>query len=211
MILISSCIPFGPINWWAYLIHSECIIIDRSEFYEKISYRNRYYITGPNNPIMLSLPLLMGRNQRTIMPNVALYNDAKWGAQHYKSLCTVYKKSAFFEYYQADLERLLNAPHDFLYDFNYESIQWVIKMLKLKVDINFTDIYMPTYSDNTHYDLRSLKPTNNQTKFTFFPRYYQLFEEHIGFQPNLSILDLLFSEGPNTYQWLRENIQYLTI
>jgi len=211
MILISSCIPFGPINWWAHLLESECLIIDRSEYYEKISYRNRYYIAGPNNPIMLSMPLLMGRNQSTLMPEVALHNDAQWGIQHYKTLCTVYKKSAFFEYYQPDLERLFKTEFTYLYEFNLASIQWVVKMLKLKLDISFADTYLPSYPESTHCDLRSLKPAINQNKFSFFPHYYQLFEAQIGFQPNLSILDLLFSEGPNTAKWLRENIQHLAI
>ncbi len=34
------------------------------------------------------------------------------------------------------------------------------------------------------------------------PRYPQVFEDRVGFQPNLSILDLLFCEGPNAINLL---------
>ncbi|MBA2748463.1 MAG: WbqC family protein, partial [Tatlockia sp.] len=33
-------------------------------------------------------------------------------------------------------------------------------------------------------------------------RYSQVFEDRLGFQPNLSILDLLFCEGPNAINLL---------
>jgi hypothetical protein len=39
-------------------------------------------------------------------------------------------------------------------------------------------------------------------------RYPQLFEDRVGFLPNLSILDLLFMEGPNTKQILLGNNYY---
>jgi hypothetical protein len=35
-----------------------------------------------------------------------------------------------------------------------------------------------------------------------FPRYYQLFEARNGFQPNLSIIDLIFHLGPQAKDYL---------
>ena len=50
-------------------------------------------------------------------------------------------------------------------------------------------------------DLRDL--ANINPKFTFeFDSYYQLFNEKQGFILNLSILDLIFMEGPNALNYL---------
>ena len=55
------------------------------------------------------------------------------------------------------------------------------------------------------FDFREpIDPKHPAVDADFVPRrYYQVFERKIGFQPNLSILDLLFNMGPEGIFYLR--------
>ncbi len=77
-----------------------------------------------------------------------------------------------------------------LTDFNRATLQWVKQQLKLKFEMQETGVYVKKHPEEI-IDLRNVKNTPAVTL-----KYYQVFEERTGFLPDLSILDLLFSEGP---------------
>ncbi len=202
--IISSFLPFPPISWWAKIVSAPRIILDRAEHFEKMSYRNRYAISGANNPIQLSIPLIKGRNQRTPMAEVKIHNGEAWQVQHWRTLVSVYRQSPFWEYYEYSLQPLFERPFDTLIEFNLETTLWAMKQLKISQIVDFIDEYLPQAHPGV-IDLRHMKPALEKSNSANFPRYYQMFEERIGFQPNLSILDLLCSEGPQTAHWLQSN------
>ena len=72
---------------------------------------------------------------------------------------------------------------------------------KVELDIAYktTTSYEKT-QDNT-VDYRSLIAAKKEATFNF-DRYIQVFTQKHGFISNLSILDLLFNEGPNTLNYL---------
>jgi hypothetical protein len=193
-VIVSSFMPFPSIAWWMSAAKSETIILDRAEHFEKMSYRNKYYITGANGPITLSIPLTDGREQRKPMKDVQICNKDRWQIQHWRTLVSVYKRSPYFEHYEPSLERLFHTQYDLLIDFNLATIEWLKAQLKLKCNIEFADTYLKEHEGTI--DLRNLKRSKDVANNT--PKYYQLFEERNGFLPNLSLLDLLFSEGPAT-------------
>lgn len=121
---------------------------------------------------------------------------------------TAYGESAFFEYYADDfrpfyidegpgspvrLQRLL--------DYNMAGMRLVCRLLDLDVDFRPTSEYLPPLEGgDLRYDIR---PKNAPYDADFTPRpYYQVYREETGFQPNMSILDLLFNEGPEAARWL---------
>ena len=197
-VIVSSFMPFPSISWWVSAIKTESIILDKAEHFEKMSYRNKYYITGANGPITLSIPLADGREQRKPMKDVQICNRERWQIQHWRTLVSVYKRSPYFEHYEPSLEKIFHTPFQFLTEFNLASIEWLKAQLKLKTEITFTDSYEKEY-ENT-IDLRNLKRSKDTGGN--YPVYYQLFEERNGFVPNLSLLDLLFSEGAGTMELL---------
>lgn len=201
--VISSFVPFPSISWWSLVISADELILDAAEHFEKMTYRNKYFIAGANGTIQLSIPLQRGRNQRAAMSNVLISNEDQWQKQHWRGIISTYKRAPFFEYYEHSLEQLFAKEFNSLIDFNRESINWLAKQLKLKLNINTAERYMREYDDAI--DIRKqLKPdAEKQT----LPEgiYYQMFEERNQFTPNLSMLDLLFSEGPNTVNVLKQN------
>jgi hypothetical protein len=172
------------------------IIFEQYEFYQKMSFRNRCQIAGAQGSIDLSIPLVKGRDQKTVMKDVKIANTYSWQDQHWKTILTCYSRSPWFEYYRDELEVLYRKPFVFLKDWDLACFEWTCRVLALPVQVMFTDAWRSQYEGNT-LDLRGkLVPKSIQDTDLGAPVIYrQVFEEINGFIPNLSILDLLFCEG----------------
>ncbi len=198
MEVVSSLFTFPNICWWMKVADSSKVILDCGEHFQKMSYRNRYRISGANNSILLSVPLLNGRNQRLPMSDVQIYNGERWQVQHWRTLVSVYKRSPFFDHYELGLMKLYETEYERLCDFNLASIEWVRKQLRLNFEIELAGTYINDYGPDVT-DIRVDKTAPEE-----LPKYLQIFEDRIGFLPDLSILDLLFMEGPMAAQRLKK-------
>lgn len=175
----------------------DTIILDKAEHYEKMTGRNRYNISGSNNSIMLSVPLMNGRNQHVPMREVRIHNGEKWQVQHWRTLVSVYKRSPFFDHYEPSMQPLFEVPYTYLAEFNKAALLWVKQQLRLKFELMETDVFVKQYPQ----EIVDMRPKNREILPTP-PVYYQVFEDRVGFLPDLSILDLLFSEGPQAANYL---------
>lgn len=202
MKVVSPFYTFPGISWWLQVLHAGTVIFDPCEHFEKMTYRNRYRVSGSSNSILLSVPLVNGRNQHIPMSDVMIYNGERWQTQHWRTLVSVYRRTPYFEHYEYQLKSLFETRYDRLVDFNKAGIIWVMKQLKLTFELEEAKAYIKNYPDDI-IDLRSAKALKGQDKQIGLPKYYQVFEERIGFQPDLSILDLLFAEGPGSLNLLR--------
>lgn len=198
MTFVSPLLTFPNIRWWMQILAAEAVVFDGHEFFQKMSYRNRYRISGSNNPILLSVPLAQGRDQHTAMKEIRIFNQQRWQVQHWRTLESVYKRTPYFEHYEYSLRPLFETTFDGLADFNRQTIGWTKQQLKLNFEEQETESYIKDYPADI-IDLR--KP---EAAPATLPIYYQVFEDRIGFQPDLSILDLLFSEGPQAINYLKD-------
>lgn len=191
---------FPPIEVYKALVKCDTLQLEQFEHYQKVSYRNRCYIAGPNGRITLSVPLSKGKNQRTVMKDVRISNEEKWQGQHWKTLVSAYRRSPWFEYYEPELETLYTRPFNYLLDWNMACLEWANKQLGLKVPVIFTKEYQKEVVDPSVTDARdSILP---EPAVFGEPEYTQVFQERIGFIRNLSILDLLFCEGKQSLEVL---------
>jgi hypothetical protein len=189
MAIVASLLTFPNISWWMQVVRADKLILDKGAHFQKMTWRNRYKISGANNNIMLSVPIENGRNQRLSISEIKIFNEERWQTQHWRTLVSVYNRSPFFNHYEPTLRPLFEQRFTHLADFNLAGIEWVKTRLKLKFEIELTAIYQKDYPDAK--DIRDHKNATIE-----LPKYYQVFEERAGFVPDLSILDLLFSEGP---------------
>jgi WbqC-like protein family len=196
MTVVSPFYTFPPIGWWRRFAGADTLIVDAGEHYQKMSYRNRYRICGSNNPVLLSIPLTNGRNQHTPVHEVRIHNEARWQTQHWRTLVSVYKRSPFFDHYEDSLRALYETEYTLLVDFNKAALEWVKQQLKLRFEIQEADFFVKDYPEDV-IDLRK-----NTVAASILPKYYQVFEDRVGFIPDLSILDLMFSEGPRAVDLL---------
>lgn len=171
---------------------------DIYDSWRKMSFRNRCVVVGGNGPINLSIPVLEGREQKKPMREVMIDNRKSWQIQHWRTIVSCYNRSPWFSFFEPELEALYRQPVDLLSDWNKTCFEWVTKNLGVTIYADYSQ-YVPGENGEAEVvDWRNkLTPKSIQNEFTDPVRYHQVFEERIGFIPNLSILDLLFCEGKN--------------
>jgi len=191
---IAPAIPFPPVSWWKAAIKAKTIWLDPFEHFQKMSYRNRYYLAGKEGKAMLSLPLQKGRNQHLAMQEMQLSYAENWQKNHWRTLQTLLGNSPFFEYIDYQLFPFFDTKETSLYDWNKASIDWANQFLGHPVVIRETGNYIENTGGNLT-DLRALIHPKSEPGPQ--KEYYQVFKNDAGFIPDCSILDLICCEGKN--------------
>jgi len=189
-----------PIEYFNRLKQEEeNILVERFEHFPKQTYRNRCTIQSPNGKLNLIVPVIKGSKNHTVIKDVKISYDFDWQRLHWMSLQTSYRSSAYFEFYEDEFALFYEKRWDYLFDYNLEIFQLLLKFLKLNVSWSFTERYEKEYEGLN--DLReNIHPKISGTH-TARP-YFQVFEDRRGFMPNLSIVDLLFNQGPQAAQFI---------
>lgn len=170
--------------------------------FQKQTYRNRCYICTDLGKHMLNIPIkhVGNRKGKQRYGDVKIDNDYPWQRQHWRTLETAYRTSPFFEFYEDDIAPLYHNTFHSLMDFNLKTIETVCECLQIKMPQDRTEVFEVEVTDKI--DGRIL--INSKANFQFQqPEYVQVFEDRNDFIPNLSILDLLFNEGTNTLNYLK--------
>ena len=189
-----------PIEFFTQLIqHKENICLEKHEHFPKQTYRNRASIHSANGKLDLIVPVRKGANVHTSVRDVRISHEFDWQREHRMSLQTAYRSSAYFEFYEDDLMQFYDKKWNFLYDYNEEILQFLLKALKITVSYSSTSEYHSFYAGLEDFR-QSIHP--KKAPSTELKRYFQVFEERNGFLPNLSILDLLFNQGPQSVKYL---------
>ena len=189
---------FGTVNYYKILFQFSNIEFEEYESYQKGSFRNRTPIPGANGVINLSVPLQKGRDQKALFRDIKIDYREKWMVQHMRALDACYNRAPFYEFYRDGIRDLLSQEETGLMALDKKLVLWVLKMLKHKPVISTTELYSRPL-DGGIIDARNTvmpgKETNKALDLSV-PEYDQVFKDRIGFKPNMSILDLLFCNGP---------------
>lgn len=200
--VVCPLVPFPNILWWSFAIASDQLLLDETEHFEKMSFRNRYMLAGADGLLTLSIPLVNGRQQRRPMNEVRIDNKTNWQTLHWRSIKSLYNRSPYFEFFAPEFEPLFQQKFELLCDFSKAGISLLSKLSGVKNSIIIAENYQQNYPDakaDIRKDFRSNQYNLQPEKFK---KYQQTFEERTGFLPNLSMLDLLFSEGKNAKLFL---------
>lgn len=192
---------FGPIDYFAEMVKSESLNIEAHENYQKQTYRNRVNILGANGKLMLNIPTL--HDGTRLIKDLQPSYEHDWQKEHYKSLKSAYRNSPYFEYYEDDLAPFYEKKEKYLFDLNLKSIEFINKKLNLDLDISTTESYNVIDIEN---DFRKQFSAKKSPQYNL-PEYAQVFDEKFDFIEGLSILDLLFSEGPSAAVYLKNVIK----
>jgi hypothetical protein len=184
------------------LKHSSQLIIEKHEHFPKQTYRNRASIHSANGKLDLIVPVLKGKKDHTPVRDVKISYDFDWQRLHWLSLQTSYRSSAFFEFYEHDFAPFYEKRYEFLFDYNEELFAVLLKLLKLDMKYTFSGSFEKVYPemDDFRNSIHPKIPSTYQTK-----PYFQVFEDRNGFMPNLSIVDLLFNQGPKSGQFIQSS------
>ena len=175
----------------ALLMQVKHVRLDRHEHFEKATYRNRCYVTGPNGVQRLTVPLEKGKHQRAPMQDVRISYDEDWQKLHWHTFEACYRRSPFFEYYEPQFVPFWQDKRDRLWDLNEGLLRLILQLIGIELDIRYSSQYVAE-PDPYVLDGRSLLQPNRPPGLGFKPPVYQqVFEDRQPFRPNLSIVDLL--------------------
>lgn len=199
--IILSAHYFPCIAYFAYLVKNPSVFIDLGEHFIKQSYRNRCIIYTSNGPLTMSIPVIKKNN--TAMKDVLIDRKENWKIKHWRAISSAYSSSPFFEFYSDLLKEVLFKEYTSLTDLNKSLLNHLCSELDIPIRYEYSVAYIET--NQSKADLRTtLHPKKATPDALAFPRYIQTFETKHGFQRNLSILDLLFHEGPESKNYLAQ-------
>ena len=186
---------FPNIHQFTQIIKANNILFEVSDNYQKQTFRNRTYIYGANGKLGLFIPVIHTHKNRELFKDVKISYESNWMDLHLKSLQSAYRSSPYFEYFEDDFIKLYSKKEKFLADFNIKCIKLISNLLDLNLDFKISNEYVEKTNDII--DLRDLSNARKEKKIDT-PKYIQVFESKHGYINNLSIIDLIFSEGPNS-------------
>ena len=190
---------FPNIAHFVALIKSKEVVFEVCDNYQKQTYRNRSDIYSANGKLSLSVPVSYTQKLRQKTKDVLISSVDNWQSKHLKSFDSAYRMSPFYEFYIDDLMPIFKTEFKYLLDLNLKCFELLTKALELEISTRLSEDY--TIPDNSSYDFRNLVNTKKNNAFQF-NKYTQVFTEKHGYITNLSILDLLFNEGPNAVNYL---------
>lgn len=197
-----------PISYFQLLLSYERVWLEKGDSFNKSTYRNRCYIAGPHHPLRLTIPIQGGKSHRTYYKDAKISYTEDWQKDHWQSLSSCYRSSPYFEFYEDTFAPFFRERYTYLYELNHALLLTLFDLLELNVSISFTTVYDKEFPEGDDFRdcLLPGQQTSRQTSFQPL-RYHQVFEDRTRFVPDLSIVDLLFNEGPNAAGMLYESIR----
>jgi hypothetical protein len=192
---------FPSISHFVAMAQSENIVFEMEDNFQKQTNRNRTYIYSPNGIQLLNIPVKHSKQMHQKTKDVKIETDFDWQKQHFKSIEAAYRSSPFFEYFEDEIRPIFEKKHTFLMDLNFETITFISKCLRMKLEYETTIEYFHEVDSNAILDFRILVDGKKDT--SQFETYTQVFDDKHGFLPNLSVLDLLFNEGKYALDYLK--------
>ena len=202
---------FGPVQWYQKLKRYDHCVIEQYDSYQKQTYRNRCVIATANGLQALTVPV--DHSPLTIdhvqCKDLRISDHNQWRRVHWNALQSAYSESPFFEYYADDIRPFFEQKYEFLIDFNEAIRQKMCELLDIETSVSYSSGFRVQGSGfrvqgSGFMDFREvIHAKHPQDDPEFQPRsYWQVFQHRYGFQPNLSILDLLFCMGPEAVFYL---------
>ena len=191
---------FPSISYMARFLKEDKPVIEVWETYHKQTYRNRCRVMTANGVESLSVPVVKVNGNHTMTKDMAISPIEPWQHIHSRCLESAYKAAPYFDHYYDYLRPIFEGRFERLIDLNDAALQAVLKMLKVKKEIEHTTDYVREAEN----DLREAFSPKKQDDATLFPKYYQVFSEKIPFAPDLSVMDLVFNEGPEAGNYLMQ-------
>ncbi|GHU88802.1 hypothetical protein FACS1894155_04410 [Bacteroidia bacterium] len=202
----------APVDYYMCLAGFEKVVIEQHCNYIKQTYRNRCIIASANGLQVLSIPVERTESAKCLTKDIRISDHGNWRHLHWNAIVSAYNSTPFFEYYEDDFRPFYERRFDFLFDLNEELRELICRLVDIQPEVFYTLSYgtvenninplAPEPECRLSNDFReTIHPKKTPLHQEFKP-YYQVFESKFGFQPDLSIIDLLFNMGPESVLFL---------
>ena len=198
---IFPCFYLAPVSYYKELAKYQHVKIEHFEHFERQTYRNRCRIATTNKIMDLVVPIIRPK-EKLPMKDIRISYTEKWQQTHWRAIESAYNSSPFFEYYKEDFEPFFTKRTEFLVDLNDGLLQTTLDLLHLRPTMESTAVFAQIEESSNTKDFRMRFHPKESVGHKCSP-YYQVFDSKFGFQPNLSIIDLLFNMGPEATIYLK--------
>ena len=198
----------APVEYYAHLMAAGEAWVEVHDHYMKQTYRNRCIIAGPNGRIDLTVPTVKPDTLKCATKDIRISDHGNWRHMHLYALESAYGHTPYYEFYRDDFVPFYERKWDYLVDFNEALQEMVCGLIGLEMKVSRTEEYLPVVEG---LDMREvIHPKRDyaslDASFQVVP-YYQVFQERLGFLPNLSVVDLLFNMGPESLILLKRSMK----
>jgi hypothetical protein len=213
--VLFSVAYFPPVEYFAAIAkdfaiaaNPSLVYIEGCENYQKQSYRNRCRFYAADGVQTLSVPVVHenGTYQLPIR-EIKIDYSTPWLIRTQRAIVSAYETSAYFDYYKDDLFSLMDSRPQLLFDLDMALTRFFLEKVGIQADIRITQDFIPSGSNEYGEDLREVihpkRDNDILKKLQLEKPYFQVFAQKYGFISNLSIMDLLFNEGPESILYLK--------
>ncbi|HEX8656939.1 MAG TPA: WbqC family protein [Hymenobacter sp.] len=224
MILLTELQYHPPAALFAELLRADGILLEAHEHYRKQTFRNRCLIRTAQGVQPLTVPVVDGnRAEKVSVAAIEIDYRQNWVHRHWRTLQTAYGNSPYFEYYADYLHDIYVRKPILLFDLNLQFLRLLLRCFRLPLPLSLTTNYLPNYSAQPYFENSGLATAalplvdrrdwltpkavsktaepDSPAAHSLVRPYPQVFGP--GFEPGLSVLDLLFSQGPAAGAFLR--------
>ena len=198
----------ATVEYYTKLLAYDRVCIEQHDHYIKQTYRNRCTIAAPDGELALSIPTVKPASLKCPMCDIRISDHGNWRHLHWNAIESAYNHTPFFEYYKDDFHPFYEKKYEFLADFNEELCHLVCSLIDIQPVMERTSEYKTGFAPGEADFRERIHPKKDFSLEDpdFSPQpYYQVFQERLGFLPNLSIIDLLFNMGPESLLVLQQS------
>jgi hypothetical protein len=193
---------FPKINYLLTLVRACFIAFSGDAAYIKSSFMNKMELPGSNGIVKLSIPIKGGRSVKALFKDVEIDHKTAWQTNHLRTISSFYGNPPFYPFYENSIQELYGSDVTNLFQWNLRCFEFFVRNSKISNMIHYEtvakDNLSVTAADvDTHVDI------------DLFPAYHQVFDDRVGFVPNMSCLDLLMNVGPDTATYVNQCLNKL--
>tara|TARA_B100000963_G_scaffold300390_1_gene272720 strand:- start:276 stop:932 length:657 start_codon:yes stop_codon:yes gene_type:complete len=167
--------------------------IEIHETYPKQTIRNRCEILSSNGIQRMTVPVIRVQGSKTKTKDIQI-EMGKWQNDHWRAVQSAYAAAPYFEDYAEDIHNIIYKSPKYLIELNENILAFIHGVLDIPLKVHNTS----TYSITQLNDFRNIDFMDRTT----IKEYQQVFSYDREFIPNLSVIDLLFNEGPFLRKWI---------
>ena len=215
---------------WLGLFH-KIAIAEEFIFFDCVQYRpksffNRNSIKSAQGALVLTVPVLMKGYRDKKFFEIKINNALPWRRKHWRGIESNYSTAPYFKAYADFFENVYKKDWEYLADLNFYMLNWFLEILGIKASVERAkfhsfqgigsglvldmclqlgaDIYIFGAKGKDYANIQSFKNAGVQPIFQSYS--HPVYRQQFGtFLPNLSIIDLLFNEGPRSLEIIMSN------
>lgn len=205
---------FPPVSYFALIAKGmvlspentipSIVYIEACENYQKQSWRNRCRILAADGPAYLNFPIVHEGSHELPITEIKVDYSTPWVLKTKRAIASAYESSAFFDYYKDELFAILDSHPETLFELDMRIIRFFLDKTGIAADLRLTDTFQPFSGVEDYREVLHPKRPNTVLKDLGLEKpYFQVFARKYGFTSDLSIMDLLFNEGPDSICYLK--------